>query len=55
MKLIKRILGITDLIKLQNETNHILANLDINLAEIIRLQKHSINNDCSTHEHKKTV
>jgi len=48
MNWIKRKLGINDLIKEQQITNKLLE-------EVIRLQKHDINNDCEVHSRKKSV
>jgi hypothetical protein len=45
MDWIKRKLGITELIEARKQTNKLLE-------EVIRLQKHNINNDCKVHSRK---
>jgi hypothetical protein len=47
MNLIKRILGITDLLIKQEETNKILS-------ELIRIGKHSIENNMKSHSDKQS-
>ncbi len=46
MKWIKKILGIQELIELQKQTN-------VLLKEVIKLQKHNINNDCVVYSDKQ--
>ena len=46
MKWIRKMLGIDELIKEQKETNKLLY-------DVIRILKWQIDNDCSTHEHKR--
>ena len=48
MSWIKRKLGITELINEQKKTNKLLI-------EVIKLQKHDINNDCKVHSDKIRV
>ena len=45
MDWIKRKLGITELINEQEQTNKLII-------EVIKLQKHNINNDCEPHSRK---
>ena len=46
MDWIKRKLGITEIIQEQKQTNKLLT-------EIIKWQKHNINNDCEPHSRKR--
>ena len=46
MNWIKRKLGISELITQQKQTNMLLS-------QVIKLQKHNINNDCEPHSRKR--
>ena len=48
MNWIQKILGITEIINQQKQTNKLLE-------EVIKLQKHDINNDCSEWARKQRV
>jgi hypothetical protein len=48
MDWIKRKLGITELIEERKQTNKLLK-------EVIRWQKHNINNDCEVHSRKRST
>ena len=48
MNFISKKLGLSKLIDLQKENNKLLL-------EIIRIQKHGINNDCEAHSRKRSI
>ena len=48
MNWISKKIGLSKLIDLQEKNNELLK-------EVIRIQKHGINNDCEVHSRKRTV